>query len=235
MKPKADIMIFIDYSEYSKEFRIYNHRTRIFTETIHVKFDELTTMASEHISLEPKSNRFNVEDLSTKSNQTLSKEDRDDLFSPIHTFIVINHYCDIEAPPLGSSLEEQTSPISNDVADESNQEDSMDLDENTFITPFCPLVTEEAESSLKKSRSEEGIDFKESFAPVARLEAVQMFIAGAAHKNFNIFQIDVKTGFLNGPLKEEVYVRQPDGFVDPNFPDHVYKLKKALCGLKQAP
>ncbi|GKD00673.1 retrovirus-related pol polyprotein from transposon TNT 1-94, partial [Tanacetum coccineum] len=81
----------------------------------------------------------------------------------------------------------------------------------------------------------EGINFEESFALVARLEAVRMFVAYAAHKNFTIFLMDVKTAFLNGPLKEEVYVIQPDGFVDPNIPDHVYKLKKALYGLKQAP
>ncbi|GKF78287.1 retrovirus-related pol polyprotein from transposon TNT 1-94, partial [Tanacetum coccineum] len=74
-----------------------------------------------------------------------------------------------------------------------------------------------------------------SFAPVARLEAVRMFIAYAAHKNITIFQMDVKTDFLNGPLKEEVYVSQPEGFIDPEFPDHVYRFKKALYGLKQAP
>ncbi|GKB80201.1 retrovirus-related pol polyprotein from transposon TNT 1-94, partial [Tanacetum coccineum] len=82
---------------------------------------------------------------------------------------------------------------------------------------------------------EEGIDFEESFALVARLKAGRMFIAFAAHKNITIFQMDVKTAFLNGPLKEEVYVSQPDGFVNPDFPDHVYRLKKALYGLKQAP
>ncbi|GJZ83195.1 retrovirus-related pol polyprotein from transposon TNT 1-94 [Tanacetum coccineum] len=82
---------------------------------------------------------------------------------------------------------------------------------------------------------EEGIDFEESFAPVARLEAVRMFIAFAAHMNITIFQMDVKTAFLNGPLKEEVYVSQPEGFIDSEFPNHVYRLKKALYGLKQAP
>ncbi|GJX21724.1 retrovirus-related pol polyprotein from transposon TNT 1-94 [Tanacetum coccineum] len=87
----------------------------------------------------------------------------------------------------------------------------------------------------KGYKQEEGIDFEESFAPVARLEAVRMFIAYAAHKNITIFQMDVKTAFLNGPLKEEVYVSQPEGFIDPEFPDHVYRLKKALYGLKQAP
>ncbi|GJS26024.1 retrovirus-related pol polyprotein from transposon TNT 1-94 [Tanacetum coccineum] len=81
----------------------------------------------------------------------------------------------------------------------------------------------------------EGIDFEESFAPVARLEAVRLFIAYAAHKSFTVYQMDVKTAFLYGPLKEEVYVNQPDGFVDPYHPDKVYRLKKALYGLKQAP
>nr|GEZ47738.1 retrovirus-related Pol polyprotein from transposon TNT 1-94 [Tanacetum cinerariifolium] len=81
----------------------------------------------------------------------------------------------------------------------------------------------------------EGIDFEESFAPVARLEAVRLFIAYAAHKSFTVYQIDVKTTFLYDPLKEEVYVNQPDGFVDPYHHDKVYRLKKALYGLKQAP
>ncbi|GJV35310.1 retrovirus-related pol polyprotein from transposon TNT 1-94 [Tanacetum coccineum] len=87
----------------------------------------------------------------------------------------------------------------------------------------------------KGYKQEEGIDFEESFAPVARLEAVRMFIAYAANKNITIFQMDVKTTFLNGPLKEEVYVSHPEGFTDPEFPDHIYRLKKALYCLKQAP
>nr|GEY21420.1 retrovirus-related Pol polyprotein from transposon TNT 1-94 [Tanacetum cinerariifolium] len=84
-------------------------------------------------------------------------------------------------------------------------------------------------------RQEEGIDFEESFAPVARLEAIRIFLAYTAHKNLVVYQIDVKTAFLNGNLREEVYVIQPDEFVDQDNPNHVYKLKKALYGLKQAP
>nr|GEV69236.1 integrase, catalytic region, zinc finger, CCHC-type, peptidase aspartic, catalytic [Tanacetum cinerariifolium] len=80
----------------------------------------------------------------------------------------------------------------------------------------------------------EGIDFKESFAPVSRLEVVWIFVAYAAHKSFPIYQMDIKMAFLNGPLKEEVYVAQPDGFVDPNHPKKVYRLRKALYGFKQA-
>nr|GFA74931.1 retrovirus-related Pol polyprotein from transposon TNT 1-94 [Tanacetum cinerariifolium] len=81
----------------------------------------------------------------------------------------------------------------------------------------------------------EGVDFEESFPPVAQLEAVWLFIAYAAYKSFTVYQMDVKTAFLYGPLKEEVYVNQPDGFVDPYLPDKVYRLKKALYGLKKAP
>ncbi|GJW07775.1 retrovirus-related pol polyprotein from transposon TNT 1-94 [Tanacetum coccineum] len=84
-------------------------------------------------------------------------------------------------------------------------------------------------------RQEEGIDFEESFALVVRLEAIRIFLAFAAHMNMVVYQMDVKTVFLNGNLREEVYVSYPDGFVDPDNPNHAYKLKKALYGLKQAP
>nr|GFB31319.1 retrovirus-related Pol polyprotein from transposon TNT 1-94 [Tanacetum cinerariifolium] len=88
---------------------------------------------------------------------------------------------------------------------------------------------------MRGYRQEEGIDFEESFAPVARMEAIRIFLAYAAHKSFTIFQMDVKTAFLHGTLKEEVYVCQPEGFIDADHPSHVYKLKNALYGLKQAP
>nr|GEZ93676.1 hypothetical protein [Tanacetum cinerariifolium] len=97
------------------------------------------------------------------------------------------------------------------------------------------VICNKARLVAKGYAQEEGIDFEESFAPVARLEAVRIFIAYAAHKSFLIFQMDVKTAFLNGPLKEEVYVAQPDGFVDTDHPEKVYRLRKALYGLNQAP
>ncbi|GJW18803.1 retrovirus-related pol polyprotein from transposon TNT 1-94 [Tanacetum coccineum] len=84
-------------------------------------------------------------------------------------------------------------------------------------------------------RQEEGIDFEESFALVTRIKAIRIFIANAASKNITIYQMDVKIAFLNGELKEEVYVSQPEGFIDPNHLTHVYRLKKALYDLKQAP
>ncbi|GKD17042.1 retrovirus-related pol polyprotein from transposon TNT 1-94 [Tanacetum coccineum] len=96
------------------------------------------------------------------------------------------------------------------------------------------VIRNKARLVAKGYAQEEGIDFKESFAPVARLEAVRIFVAYAAHKSFPIYQMYVKTIFLNGPLKEEVYVAQPDGFIDPDHPEKVYRLRKALYGLKQA-
>nr|GEV54607.1 retrovirus-related Pol polyprotein from transposon TNT 1-94 [Tanacetum cinerariifolium] len=99
--------------------------------------------------------------------------------------------------------------------------------ENTVIQNKSRLVA-------KGYRQDEGIDFEESFASVTRLEAVKIFMVYAAYKNFPIYQMDVKTAFLNGPLKNKVFVRQPDRFIDPDFSNHVYRLKKALYGLKQA-
>ncbi|GKD67785.1 retrovirus-related pol polyprotein from transposon TNT 1-94 [Tanacetum coccineum] len=186
-------------------------------ETIHVKFDELTAMASKHNYLEPGTNCFQDTDSSAEDTSIPSKEDLDNLFDP----------------PLVSSSEEQISPNSNAKADEFIQEEDYEnLDGNTLLSPYHILMFEEAESSstaedplnlqnksdaknivlqnksrlvAKGYKQEEGIDFEESFAPVARLEAVRMFVAYTTHKNFTIFQMDVKITFLNGPLKEEFY------------------------------
>nr|GEW76135.1 Gag-Pol polyprotein [Tanacetum cinerariifolium] len=90
-------------------------------------------------------------------------------------------------------------------------------------------------NKARRYSQQEGINFEESFTLVTQLEAVWLFVAYAAHKSFLVYQMDAMTTFLNGPLKEEVYVNQPDGFVDPHHPDKVYRLKRALYGLKQAP
>nr|GEX66166.1 retrovirus-related Pol polyprotein from transposon TNT 1-94 [Tanacetum cinerariifolium] len=135
-------------------------------------------------------------------------------------------------------------------------EENAQVENDEFINIFCTPIQDRGETSSRhknkhdeentvirnKSRlvakgyaQKEGVDFEESFAPVAQLKVVQLFIAYVAHKSSTLYQMDVKTTFLYGPLKEEVYVNQPDGFVDPYHPDKVYRLKKALYGLKQAP
>nr|GEV10178.1 retrovirus-related Pol polyprotein from transposon TNT 1-94 [Tanacetum cinerariifolium] len=103
------------------------------------------------------------------------------------------------------------------------------------LDEYGDVLKNKARLVAKGYRQEEGIDFEESFAPVARIEAIRIFIANATSKNMTIYQMDVKTTFLNGELKEEVYVSQLDCFVDLDYPTHVYRLKKALYGLKQAP
>nr|GFB02598.1 retrovirus-related Pol polyprotein from transposon TNT 1-94 [Tanacetum cinerariifolium] len=106
--------------------------------------------------------------------------------------------------------------------------DNKHDEEQTVIRNKSRLV-------LRGYRQEEGIDFEESFTLVARMEAVRIFLAYVAQKSFSMFQMDVKTAFLHGSLKEDMYVCQPEGFIDADHPSHVYKLKKALYGLKQAP
>nr|GEV12223.1 hypothetical protein [Tanacetum cinerariifolium] len=121
---------------------------------------------------------------------------------------------DAPSPSNSQTLPEtQTLVISNDV------EEDHDLDV----------------AHMNNDLQEEGIDFEESFAVIARIEAICILIANVAHKNMTIFQMDVKTAFLNGELKKEVYISQPEGFVNQDNPSHVYKLKKALYGLKQVP
>ncbi|GJW05700.1 retrovirus-related pol polyprotein from transposon TNT 1-94 [Tanacetum coccineum] len=370
MKPKADISIFVGYSESSRGFRIYNRKTKKIIETIHVKFDELTTMASECNNLEPEMNSTNLNNSSEDSKSIPSKTDLDNLFGPLYEEYYATSSQEVsddspanttdndhtsssssivveqdDALPIVSSSDEQdtnapNSPVVNEVAEEFVQEDDADFDGNLFYNapqtpefkiaessstcqdpsnmhqfhqqhrsndkwtknhpleqvigdPSKPVMTRkrlqtdgevcmyaltvstikqknikeamldhswiesmqdelnqfkrldvweliecpvgrniiaikwiwknkiDAENMViqnksrlvaKGYRQEEGIDFEESFAPM-----------------------DVKTTFLNGPLKEEVFVRQPDGFVDPEFPNHFYRLKKALYGLKQAP
>jgi hypothetical protein len=81
----------------------------------------------------------------------------------------------------------------------------------------------------------EGLDFDETFALIARLESIRILFAYVTHHDFKLYQIDIKSAFLNGPIKEEVYVEQPPGFECEEYPNHVYKVHKALYGLKQAP
>nr|GEU44589.1 retrovirus-related Pol polyprotein from transposon TNT 1-94 [Tanacetum cinerariifolium] len=147
----------------------------------------------------------------------------------------------------------------NDLLHESLHEDStshgLSLNERPFHTPFeylgrliklkwiYKVKTNEFGGVLKNKarlvaqgfRQEEGIKFKESFAPVSRSEVIRIFVANAANKNMTIFQMHIKTAFLNGELKQDVYISQPEGFVDQDNPSRVYKLKKALYNLKQAP
>ncbi|GJT74988.1 retrovirus-related pol polyprotein from transposon TNT 1-94 [Tanacetum coccineum] len=116
-----------------------------------------------------------------------------------------------------------------------NGRDRQDWIYKVKLDEYGDVLKNKARLVAKGYRQEKGINFEELFAPVARIEAIRTFIANAATKNMIIYQMDVKTAFLNGDLQEEVFVSQPEGFEDPDNPTHVYRLKKALYGLKQAP
>nr|GEU95700.1 hypothetical protein [Tanacetum cinerariifolium] len=103
------------------------------------------------------------------------------------------------------------------------------------LDEYGDVLKNKARLVAKGYQQEDGIDFEESFAPVAHIEAIHIFIANATSRNMTVYQMDVKTPFLNDELKKEVYVSQPEGFVDLDHPTHIYRLKKALYGLKQAP
>ncbi|GJR32218.1 retrovirus-related pol polyprotein from transposon TNT 1-94 [Tanacetum coccineum] len=153
-------------------------------------------------------------------------------------------------PPIAvSPVQEAVAPRA-EVLDDSPVSTSIDQDATSTSNVFLiklkwiyKVKTNESSNALKNKarlvaqgfRQEEGIDFEESFALIARIKAIHIFVENATHKNMTIYQMDVKMAFLNGELKEEVYVSQPEGFVDQDNPSHVYKLKKALYGLKQAP
>nr|GEV80604.1 retrovirus-related Pol polyprotein from transposon TNT 1-94 [Tanacetum cinerariifolium] len=157
--------------------------------------------------------------------------------------------------PASFSIEEDapsTSISSSSVQRSPFVHQGVVIDHTLAVNPFAPVdddpfiykvkldeygnvLKNKARSVAKGFSQEEGIDFEESFAPMARLKAIRIFIANTSSKNIIVYQMDMKTAFLSGELKEEVYVSQPEGFVDPDHPHHVYQFKKALYDLKQAP
>nr|GEV41277.1 copia protein [Tanacetum cinerariifolium] len=150
----------------------------------------------------------------------------------------------IQTPPKTISQAPNVTATKNINQAETNKENAQ-VEEDEFINIFSTsknkhdeentIIRNKARLVAKGYSQQERIDFKESFAPVARLEAGWLFVAYAPQKSFPIYQMNIKSTFLNVPLKEDVYVNQPDGFVDPHHPDKVYRLNKALYGLKQAP
>nr|GEX62007.1 retrovirus-related Pol polyprotein from transposon TNT 1-94 [Tanacetum cinerariifolium] len=178
-----------------------------------------------------------------------SQQELDLLFRPLNDELFnagtssVNKY----SSPTNNSTQQNTLPLTNihptsELSTPTNvyaEENNDNQAEDKFTNLFCTLIREVAESSsrniAKGFAQEEGIDFEESFAPIAHLEAVWIFVVYIAHKSFPIYQMDIKTTFLNGLLKKDVYVTQPNGFVDPDHPEKVYRSRKALYGLKQAP
>ncbi|GJR42782.1 retrovirus-related pol polyprotein from transposon TNT 1-94 [Tanacetum coccineum] len=299
MKEKGDPCILVGYSTQSKGYRVYNNRTRLIVESIHLRFDEIKEMyemsvANDTSGLVPQRQKASdydnsgpkplLQNVSPSADTTVpSQQELDLLFCPLYDefFNVGTSRVNKSSSPTDNSAKQDTLPSTNiHPTTEPSTPTHVNAEENNndqaeFTNPFCTPVQEVVESSSRNiaepknikeamadsawieamqeelhqfdrlqvwelvdkpfGKNEEGIDFEESFASVARLEAVRIFIAYAAHKSFLIYQMDVKMEFLNGPLNEEVYVAQLDGFIDPDHPEKVYRLRKALYGLKKAP
>nr|GEV38728.1 retrovirus-related Pol polyprotein from transposon TNT 1-94 [Tanacetum cinerariifolium] len=200
-------------------------------------------MASKQFSLEP--GLLNLNETGKSSNLSVlqvsetSKKDLEDLFQNFY-----DEYFDSSKIMKSSTTNVETS-INEEVFHEKVQRLVPRPEGKTIIKTKWIFKNKKDESSLvirNKARlvvvgysQQEGIDYDEMFAPVARIKAIRLFLAYAIHKDFTVFQMDVKTTFLNGILKEELYVGQPSSFVSKQYPDHVYALDKALYGLKQAP
>ncbi|GJX20128.1 retrovirus-related pol polyprotein from transposon TNT 1-94 [Tanacetum coccineum] len=231
-------------------------------ETIHVTFNELTAMASEQFSsgLMPQlmtpgtlSSRLVPNPPSSTPYVPPSKNDWDIFFQPMFDEFfnpplsvvspvlaaAARRLVDLTGSPVSTSLEQDAPYASTSSTQE--KEHSLIISQGVEESPKTPHFHDAPlheilhEDSTSQGSSSNGIDFEESLAPVARIESIRIFIANIANKNMKIYQMDVKIAFLNGELREVVYVSQPEGFVDQNKPNHVHRLKKALYGLKQAP
>nr|GEX41908.1 integrase, catalytic region, zinc finger, CCHC-type, peptidase aspartic, catalytic [Tanacetum cinerariifolium] len=202
MKEIGDLCILVGYSTQFKGYRVYNKRTRLIVEPIHLRFDEIKGMSETY--------------------NAPSQQELDLLLYPLYDefFNACTSSVNKSSSSTDNSKQQDTPPTTN------NQSSTEPT------TPTTNVHAEENNDNQAEITQEEGIDFEESFAQVARLEVVWIFIAYVAHKSFPIYHMDVKTTFLNGPLKEKVYVTQPDGFVDPHHPKKVDRLRKALYGLK---
>nr|GEZ49528.1 retrovirus-related Pol polyprotein from transposon TNT 1-94 [Tanacetum cinerariifolium] len=226
MKEKGDPCILVGYSTQSKGYRVYNKRTRSVVESNYIRFDEIkeiseTSVANNTSGLVPqRQNASDYDNSDTKKNTynmmnlpILSMHRHKKMLSlPRRTLV-----WELVDKPFGKSV------IRLKWLWKNKKDEDQTVNHN------------KARLVAKGYAQKEGIDFEESFALVARLEAVWIFIAYAAHKSFPIYQMDKKTTFFNGLMKEEVYVAQPDGFVDPDHPEKVYQLRKSLYGLKQDP
>nr|GEV60286.1 retrovirus-related Pol polyprotein from transposon TNT 1-94 [Tanacetum cinerariifolium] len=250
---KRYVLVVVD--DYS---RFYNKRTRKIHESVNVHFDEILEMDSKQFSLEL--GLSNLNETGKSSNPTVSqvleasKKYLEDLF---HNFY--DEYFDSSKTTKLATSNVETSNTEGEVFHEViAMQDELDHfarlkvwrlvpkpDGKTIIKSKWIFKNKKDESNLvirNKARlvavgyfQQEGIDYDETFAPVARIMAIRLFLAYGAHKDFTVFEMDVKTAFLNGILKEEVYVGQPPGFVSKQYPNHVYAIDKALYGLKQAP
>nr|GEW61103.1 retrovirus-related Pol polyprotein from transposon TNT 1-94 [Tanacetum cinerariifolium] len=259
---KGDIGFFIGYSADSCAYRVYNRRTKKIIETMNVSGLDLTYAPSTITTQQPTEGKLDLlfeamyDDFiggqpSAAQRTVLATQAQQVRQTSMTSTSIAN-----TAPtPTNSSSQATIFPnTSQDVDELNSQQQNVQLDvwvlvpASDNISPLTlkwlfknkhdeeqTVIRNKSRLVVKGYRQKEGIDFEESFASVSRMEYIKIFLAYAAHKLFSVFQMDVKTAFLHDSLKEDVYVCQPEGFIDADHPSHVYKLKNALYGLKQAP
>nr|GEV74838.1 hypothetical protein [Tanacetum cinerariifolium] len=238
LQPKADIGIFAGYAPTKKAFRIYNR----------LQADSTSSLSSTTVDQDAPSPSKSHTTAETQSYVIPQDVEEDNLDIEV-AHMGNDPLFGVHIPEVTSTQSSSTIEAMQEELNEFERHEVWELvprpDKVMVITlkwiykikldELGGILKNKAHLVARGYRQEEGIDFEESFAPVARLEAIRIFLAYAAYKNMVVYQMDAKTAFLNGNLREEVYVSQSDGFVDQDNPNHVYKLKKALYGLKQAP
>ncbi|KAH9704464.1 Integrase catalytic domain-containing protein [Citrus sinensis] len=247
--PKSDVGIFLGYSNSSKAYRVYNKRTLVVEESMHVTFDESNPSSTEKVVVDDNAEEEQQEEASNGNqedtppgiqeehheetnveqnegtSQTLPKEWRYVSSHPKDVILGDPSRCVTTRSSLRNTCEHaafisQIEPKS--LADAENDESWI-------------MAMQEELNQFERNNVWELVPNPEHQSIIARLESIRMLLAYACHKDFILYQMDVKSAFLNGYIIEEVYVKQPPGFKNEKFPDHVYKLSKALYGLKQAP
>nr|GEW95160.1 retrovirus-related Pol polyprotein from transposon TNT 1-94 [Tanacetum cinerariifolium] len=258
---KADEGFFVEYSLNSKAFRVFNSKTMIVEENLHIRFSENTpnvigsrpdwlfdidaltrTMNYEPIVTGTQSNSFAGIKVSDNAGQARKETElvKDYILLPLWT----------ADPPFSqdpnSSQNDGFKPSSDDGKKLQEVWTLVDLPngKRAIGTKWIfrnkkdergIMIRNKARLVAQRHTQEKGIDYDEVFAPVARIKAIRLFLVYASFKDFVVYQMDVKSVFLYGKIKEEVYVCQPSGIEDPDFPDRVYMVEKELYGLHQAP
>ncbi|GJR73712.1 retrovirus-related pol polyprotein from transposon TNT 1-94 [Tanacetum coccineum] len=213
MKEKGDACIFVGYSTKSKGCIIYNKKTRLIAETIHVNFDELSLMASDHVSSDPAPQCPTT----TLEHGSLSPASQSQVNVPQ---AVVSKSSALPTADASDKRHHQNTTSSNST--------TVDVDLSPLIIQTTPEPPTQAPTVIATKNNDQAEIQAEVYVENAHVDEDEFI---------NIFStpMDVKTTFLNEPLKEEVYVNQPDRFIDSHHPDKVYCLKKALYELKQAP
>ncbi|GKB58219.1 putative reverse transcriptase, RNA-dependent DNA polymerase [Tanacetum coccineum] len=211
---KADEGFFVGYSTNSKAFRVFNSRTRIVEENLHW-LQEISLLVMQTQDLPFSSSSNDSPDAGFKPSGEEKKRDAEDPGNK-----------DSEVPSIENQelIKKRIQMSTALTISKLNKKDERGI----MIKNKARLVTQ-------GYTQEEGINYDKVFAPIARIEAIRLFLAYASFKDFVVYQIDVKSAFLYGKIEEEVYVCQPPGFEDLDFLDRVYKVEKALYGLHQAP